>query len=105
MSNPHAFLAELEAIIDARLRERPEGSYVTRLADAGPRRIAQKVGEEGVEVALAVAAGDREQIISETADLVFHLMVALRSTQITVGEVCAALESRHAATSGQTPTH
>lgn len=99
MSNTHAFLAELEAIIDARLRQRPEGSYVTRLADAGARRIAQKVGEEGLEVALAVAAGDRDETINEAADLVFHLLLALRTGEIALGEVCAALESRHAAPS------
>jgi len=96
MNDSHAFLAELETIIDQRLRARPPGSYVTRLAEAGPQRIAQKVGEEGVEAALAIAAGERERIVSESADLLFHLLLALRSSDADLAAVCAELAARHA---------
>lgn len=96
MSNdPHAFLAELEAIIERRFTERPEGSYVSRLLEAGPRKIAQKVGEEGVELALAAAAGDRAEALSEAADLLFHTLLALRTLDVPLAEVCAELQRRH----------
>lgn len=96
MTDSHAFLVELEAIIDQRLRDRPEGSYVSRLSAEGARKIAQKVGEEGVELALAVAAGDRNEALSEAADLVFHTMLALRTLDLKLADVCLELHSRHA---------
>lgn len=95
MADSHAFLAELEAIIDQRLRERPEGSYVTRLTSQGTRKIAQKVGEEGVELALAVAADDRKEAVSEAADLMFHMLLALRTLDLRLEDVCRELGSRH----------
>ena len=96
MTDSYAFLAELEAIIDQRLRDRPDGSYVTRLSALGPRKIAQKVGEEGVELALALAAGDREEAVSEAADLVFHTLLALRTLDVKLEDVCLELSRRHA---------
>ncbi len=95
MADSHAFLTELEAIIDQRLRDRPHGSYVTRLSAQGARKLAQKIGEEGVELALAVAAGDREEAVSEAADLVFHTLLALRTLDLTLDDVCRELRSRH----------
>jgi phosphoribosyl-ATP pyrophosphohydrolase/phosphoribosyl-AMP cyclohydrolase len=67
--------------------ERPEGSYVVSLLDAGVARCAQKVGEEGVEVGLAAVAGDREALIGEAADLVFHLYVLLAAAGVDVADV------------------
>jgi phosphoribosyl-AMP cyclohydrolase / phosphoribosyl-ATP pyrophosphohydrolase len=89
------FLAELDALVASRHAERPEGSYTTRLFEGGIRRIAQKVGEEGVETALAAVAEDDAALIGEAADLVFHLMVALRARGIGFDQVAAKLASRH----------
>jgi phosphoribosyl-AMP cyclohydrolase / phosphoribosyl-ATP pyrophosphohydrolase len=89
------FLAELDALVASRHAERPEGSYTTKLFDGGIRRIAQKVGEEGVETALAAVAQDDDALIGEAADLVFHLMVALRARGIGFDAVAAKLASRH----------
>lgn len=91
-----AFLAGLERVIAARDSERPEGSYTTRLFEAGAARIAQKVGEEGVETALAGASGDAEALVGEAADLIYHLLVLLRSRGIPLADVVAELERRHA---------
>jgi phosphoribosyl-ATP pyrophosphohydrolase/phosphoribosyl-AMP cyclohydrolase len=91
------FLGRLEGVIDQRLGERPEGSYVTRLVGGGRRRVAQKVGEEGVEFALAAAAGDREAAVEEGADLLFHLMVALQEQGLSLSHVIDRLERRHKA--------
>lgn len=92
------FLAELERVIAARLEESdPESSYTARLAAAGPARMAQKVGEEGVEVALAGATGNREALIAETADLFYHTLVLLCGTGVTLAEVSAELARRHSA--------
>lgn len=92
---PLAFLAELDALVASRHDERPEGSYTTKLFEEGLRRIAQKVGEEGVETALAVVAQDDDALVGEAADLMFHLMVALRARGIGFGAVAAKLASRH----------
>ncbi len=92
-----AFLASLERIVAQRATERPEGSYTARLLAQGSRRLAQKVGEEGLEVALAAAAETDERLVSEAADLLFHLLVLLRSRDIPLASVVAELETRHAA--------
>lgn len=91
-----AFLEALESIIAERLTERPAGSYSARLHAEGPRRIAQKVGEEGLEVALAAAADTDERVIAESADLLYHLLLLLRSRGLRLEQVVAELESRHA---------
>jgi phosphoribosyl-ATP pyrophosphohydrolase/phosphoribosyl-AMP cyclohydrolase len=90
-----AFLGELEAVIEQRITQAPEGSYTARLFAQGPKRIAQKVGEEGVEVALAGVGSKDEELVSESADLLFHLLVLLRSRGLTLERVVAELESRH----------
>ena len=95
--HPLEFLAELERVIDHRLTSRDAGSYTAKLAAAGIRRIAQKVGEEGLEVALAATGGTREEIVSESADLIFHLSVLLRSSQLSLQDVAAELQRRHSA--------
>jgi len=89
------FLAELDALVALRHADRPEGSYTTSLFDGGIRRIAQKVGEEGVETALAAVAQDDDALIGEAADLVFHLIVALRARGIGFDAVAKKLASRH----------
>ena len=95
-NEPLAFLATLEDIVRQRLEERPDGSYTASLAAAGTRRMAQKVGEEGVELALAAASGDRDELIGEAADLLYHVLVVLADRDIRIREVVDALESRHA---------
>jgi len=91
-----AFLSELETLIGTRLREAPEGSYTARLASQGVKRIAQKVGEEGVETALAATGGGRDELVSESADLLYHLLVLLRVKDIPLAEVERELARRHA---------
>lgn len=91
-----AFLSTLETVIAKRASEQPEGSYTARLFAQGARRIAQKVGEEGVEVALAAVAEGDDKVISESADLVFHLLVMLKQRGLSVEQVVAELRARHA---------
>ncbi|HEX7817355.1 bifunctional phosphoribosyl-AMP cyclohydrolase/phosphoribosyl-ATP diphosphatase HisIE [Dyella sp.] len=94
---PLGFLAELDALIARRHDERPEGSYTTSLFDEGIRRIAQKVGEEGVETALAAVAQDDRALLGEAADLLFHLTVLLRARGLGLGDAVKVLAKRHAA--------
>lgn len=91
---PGNFPAELDAMVDAREQQRPAGSYTASLFDAGLARIAQKVGEEGVEVALAAVTADDAALLGEAADLIFHLAVLLRARGRTLGDAIARLESR-----------
>jgi phosphoribosyl-ATP pyrophosphohydrolase/phosphoribosyl-AMP cyclohydrolase len=90
-----AFLSRLDRLIEKRESERPEGSYTTRLFEAGSKRIAQKVGEEGVETALAATAGDDEELLNESADLLYHLLVLLRSKGLDLNGVVRTLQERH----------
>jgi phosphoribosyl-ATP pyrophosphohydrolase/phosphoribosyl-AMP cyclohydrolase len=92
-----AFLSRLESVIEQRVSERPEGSYTARLWADGPTRMAQKVGEEGVEVALAAVTQGDDKLIGEAADLLFHLTLLLKSRQLSLGQVVVELERRHAA--------
>ena len=92
-----SFLSELEAVVRGRLDERPDSSYTAKLAGQGDRRVAQKVGEEAVELALAAAAGERDEQLEEAADLVYHLILLLAVKDITLADVAAVLESRHTA--------
>jgi phosphoribosyl-ATP pyrophosphohydrolase/phosphoribosyl-AMP cyclohydrolase len=92
---PLGFLGELDALVAQRHVERPEGSYTTTLFDAGIRRIAQKVGEEGVETALAAVVQDDEALLGEAADLIFHLTVALRARGLSLGDAASMLAKRH----------
>jgi phosphoribosyl-ATP pyrophosphohydrolase/phosphoribosyl-AMP cyclohydrolase len=94
---PLAFLCRLERLIESRIRDRPEGSYTAKLLAEGPRRIAQKVGEEGVELALASVAQGEPEIIGEAADLLYHTLLLLHSHRITLSAVVDELERRHPA--------
>lgn len=90
------FLAELERTVAARLAAGDEKSYTVKLVREGVKRIAQKVGEEGVETALAAVAGSDEDLRGEAADLLYHLIVLLRAKGLSLAGVMAVLEKRHA---------
>jgi phosphoribosyl-ATP pyrophosphohydrolase/phosphoribosyl-AMP cyclohydrolase len=92
-----AFLGLLEATIEARIADQPEGSYTARLFAQGPSRLAQKVGEEGLETALAAVTRDDDGVRSEAADLLFHLLVLLKARGLSLADVIAELRSRHGA--------
>lgn len=91
-----AFLATLEKTIAHRIAESPEGSYTARLYAAGIGRIAQKVGEEGVETALAAVTREDPELVGECADLLYHLLVMLKARNLTLERVVQELASRHA---------
>ncbi|WP_421786416.1 bifunctional phosphoribosyl-AMP cyclohydrolase/phosphoribosyl-ATP diphosphatase HisIE [Hyphobacterium sp.] len=90
-----AMLAELERIIDSRRQSDRSESYVAKLNASGVRKIAQKVGEEGVETALAIVDEDDDALKGEAADLVFHLLVALRARGLSIFDVADVLRARH----------
>jgi phosphoribosyl-ATP pyrophosphohydrolase/phosphoribosyl-AMP cyclohydrolase len=94
-----AFLESLEATIASRIAESPEGSYTARLYARGIGRIAQKVGEEGVETALAAVTRDDAELLGECADLLYHLLVLLKARNLSLDSVVDELRSRHAAKS------
>ena len=89
------FLAQLAGIIEQRMTEAPEHSYTAKLFAGGPQRMAQKVGEEGVEVALAAIGESDDKLVAESADLLFHLMVLLRSRKLNLDAVVEELAARH----------
>ena len=91
---PHDVLSALDVRITERERERPAGSYTTTLFEAGVRRIAQKVGEEGVETALAAVVQDDAALLGEAADLLYHLLVLLRARGLSLADAKAVLQSR-----------
>jgi phosphoribosyl-ATP pyrophosphohydrolase/phosphoribosyl-AMP cyclohydrolase len=93
---PAHFLGELDALIAARERDRPASSYTTQLFEAGLRRIAQKVGEEGVETSLAGVVEDDAALLGESADLLYHLIVLLRARGLSLADAVRVLEQRHA---------
>ena len=90
----HDVLSALDARIAERERERPAGSYTTKLFEAGVRRISQKVGEEGVETALAGVVQDDAALLGEAADLLYHLLVLLRARGLSLADAKAVLKSR-----------
>lgn len=86
---------QLEQLLAARKSASPESSYTASLYASGTKRIAQKVGEEGVEVALAAATGDKAELISESADLIYHLLVLLQDQGLALSDVIDKLKQRH----------
>ena len=92
---PTRFLDQLSALIASRHRTMPKNSYTTRLFLDGTARIAQKVGEEGVELALARMKNDLEETKNEAADLLFHMMVLLEDAGLALSDVIAVLKERH----------
>jgi phosphoribosyl-ATP pyrophosphohydrolase/phosphoribosyl-AMP cyclohydrolase len=87
-------LRRLEEIIRVRRQTMPEGSYTAKLFSEGTPRIAQKVGEEGVEVAIASVLGDNKRLTEESADLLYHLLVLWQQQGITLAEVIEELRRR-----------
>ena len=86
---------DLENLIQERKKNAPAGSYTTSLFDAGTPKIAQKVGEEAVEVVIEAKDNNIDLFKNETADLLFHLMVLLREKNISFNEILAVLKQRH----------
>ncbi|WP_337020970.1 bifunctional phosphoribosyl-AMP cyclohydrolase/phosphoribosyl-ATP diphosphatase HisIE [Pantoea anthophila] len=89
------FLYQLEQLLASRKTADPESSYTARLYASGTKRIAQKVGEEGVETALAATVNDRHELTNEASDLVYHLMVLLQDQDLDFSTVINNLRARH----------
>ncbi len=87
-------VARLAAVIEARKGADPSSSYTAKLLADGPLRVAKKVGEEAVETVLAAASGDKQAIAAESADLIYHWLVLLAVTGVTLDDVAAALSAR-----------
>jgi len=87
-------LDELESIIASRSARATPGSWTSTLLQSGRHECAKKMGEEAVEAAIAGAAGSRKEMVKETADLLYHLLVMLRANEVSLGEVYRELESR-----------
>lgn len=92
-----SFLHTLESVVDERVTSGKPDSYTARLFADGTRQLAQKVGEEALEVALASLAETDERVIEESADLLFHLLVLLRGRSLKLDQVLDELRRRHAA--------
>ncbi|UNH28085.1 bifunctional phosphoribosyl-AMP cyclohydrolase/phosphoribosyl-ATP diphosphatase HisIE [Moellerella wisconsensis] len=89
------FLYELENLLKSRKTASPESSYTAQLYASGTKRIAQKVGEEGVETALAATVNDRDELTNEAADLIYHLLVLLQDQDLDLSAVINCLKQRH----------
>ena len=89
------FILQLEQIINTRYEHPQEGSYVNKLRTKGLNKIAQKVGEEAVETVIAALAQTEPEMIDETSDLVFHLLVLLREKGLSLETIAKNLENRH----------
>jgi phosphoribosyl-AMP cyclohydrolase / phosphoribosyl-ATP pyrophosphohydrolase len=90
-----AFLGELERVIGERIAKRPDGSYTAKLAAEGVKRVAQKVGEEALEVALAATGESDDELLAEAADLIYHLLVLLETRGLRLEQVVEELRGRH----------
>lgn len=90
-----SFIADLEQVIASRKDADADSSYTASLFAKGTKRIAQKVGEEGVEVALAATANDNEELLNESADLLYHLLVLLQKQGLSLEQVTQVLQARH----------
>ena len=105
MTHAYEFLAQLEMIIASRKEASPETSYTAKLFAKGTQRIAQKVGEEAVETALAATVHNRQETIDETSDLMYHLLVLLQKEGIGMREVIENLKKRHSDKTLLHPAH
>ncbi len=94
MADAGDILARLQAVIEARKGGDPETSYVAKRLDQGTAKIAQKVGEEAVETAIAAVSGGREAVVAESADLLFHLMILWADAGIAPADVLEELARR-----------
>ncbi|MEM7661302.1 MAG: phosphoribosyl-ATP diphosphatase [Pseudomonadota bacterium] len=84
----------LSEVIDARASADPDSSYTARLLSKGPKKAAQKVAEEGVELAIALVAEDDDSVSNEAADLIYHVLVALRARGVSLESLADTLEKR-----------
>ena len=89
-------LSDLEARIAERAAASPEESWTAKLLAAGPERAAKKFGEEAVEAVIAAVKGDRAELIAESADVLYHLLVVLRARDVALQDVLSQLEARTA---------
>ncbi|OJB99303.1 bifunctional phosphoribosyl-AMP cyclohydrolase/phosphoribosyl-ATP diphosphatase HisIE [Yersinia ruckeri] len=89
------FLYQLEQLLAERKNADPSSSYTASLYASGTKRIAQKVGEEGVETALAATVNDREELTNEASDLIYHLLVLLQDQDLDLSKVIGRLRERH----------
>ncbi|HGS4501043.1 TPA: bifunctional phosphoribosyl-AMP cyclohydrolase/phosphoribosyl-ATP diphosphatase HisIE [Vibrio parahaemolyticus] len=89
------WLHQLEQLLAARKSADPDSSYTASLYARGTKRISQKVGEEGVEVALAATSGDKAELVCESADLIYHLLVLLQDQGLSMNDVVNKLKERH----------
>ena len=89
-------LEDLAKIIAARAAESADKSYTRKLLDAGIEKCAKKLGEEATETVIAATAGSKEQVVAESADLLYHLLVVLKARGVNLSEVYAELEKRTA---------
>lgn len=89
------WLHQLEQLLAARKSADPDSSYTASLYARGTKRISQKVGEEGIEVALAATSGDKAELVCESADLIYHLLVLLQDQGLALSDVIDKLKERH----------
>lgn len=89
-------LSDLEARIAERASASPKESWTAKLIAAGPERAAKKLGEEAVEAVIAAVKGDRAELIAESADLLYHLLVVLKARDVALQDVLSQLEARTA---------
>ena len=94
-AGPEGFIRYLQGVIQRRHAEMPEGSYTSKLFDRGVNKIAQKVGEEAVETVIEAVAGNREAMVYEASDLIYHLLVLLEATGCSIANLEAELARRH----------
>jgi phosphoribosyl-ATP pyrophosphohydrolase/phosphoribosyl-AMP cyclohydrolase len=94
-SNPIEFLSELQDFIELRHEQMPEGSYTTKLFSDGVNKMAQKVGEEALETVIEATNGDKEHLVYESSDLVYHLLVLLTSKGLRIEDIAEELHRRH----------
>lgn len=90
-----AFLSYLQDFIERRKKEMPEGSYTTKLFTKGINKISQKVGEEAIESIIEATNGTKEQLLYETADLIYHLIVLLTEKGLRIEDLARELKARH----------
>jgi phosphoribosyl-ATP pyrophosphohydrolase len=89
------FLSTLETVIQQRLTDKSDTSYTNTLVKSGIDRVLRKIGEESAEVIIAAKNNDKEEILNESADLLYHMMVMLAAQGLSLSEVATVLESRH----------
>lgn len=88
-------IEKLYTIVSERINENADDSYTVKLVNSGINRVAQKVGEEGVEVALAAVSGDKAELVGELSDLMFHSIVLMKASNVTLDDIYDELEKRH----------